>query len=1002
MQSLSGVEAPARFGEVGRARERVEDAALLRGGGRFGDDLATTASTLQAAVLRSPHAHARLRSIDISAALAIEGVHAVLTGEDVRAWAAPFAVGVRQPMQHWCLAVDKVRYVGEPVAVVVARDRYVAEDALDAIRVDYELLDPVVDAETAARDDAPVLHEDVGANVVNDRHFVYGEPDRAFAEAAHRIALKVRYPRSSCTPIECYVVVANYDVAAGSYDVTANFQGPYALHSVMARALRVGSSGLRLRTPPDSGGSFGIKQGVFAYVVLMALAARKAGAPVKWVEDRLEHLQAASSATNRVTEIEAAVSAEGRISALRYDQLDDCGAYLRAPEPATFYRMHGTLTGAYDIRHLQARNRVVLTNKTPTGLNRGFGGPQVYYALERLMQRIAVELGLDPLEVIRRNLVPADAFPYRAPAGSLLDSGDYQSAIAKGAADGGLDELKRRRDTARREGRIYGIGYCAVVEPSISNMGYITTAMTPAERDKAGPKNGAVATATVSVDPLGGVTVHVSSTPQGQGHRTVAAQVVADVLGLSFEAITVNVELDTQKDPWSNASGNYSSRFAGAVAGTVYEAASRIRRRVAAIAARRFDVDADAIRFAEGQVSVVGDDTQSASFRRMAGTAHWAPALLPDDEAGGLRETAFWSPPQLEAPDAGDHINSSLCYGFVFDYCGVEIDPVSGRVTLDRYVTLHDAGRILNPEVLDGQVRGGFAQGLGAALMEKFAYGADGSFQAGTLADYLIPTAMEVPEPVILHQETPSPFTPLGAKGAGEGNNMSTPVCIANAVADALGVRNIELPLTPSKVRYLIGIDEPAAPEGLAPTRPAASGSDSTLQASDSVEIPGDPQTVFDAILDPKTLARIIPGCHDLQAVGEHAYQADVTVGVGMIRARYTADVQLSELDPPHALRLGGTGHSAMGTAEGSASVRLTAIEGHRTRLDYDYEAAIGGKFAAVGARMLQGAARVIVGQIFTRLAAELGGTSGAGGWWPRLLARLRGVLARLRPGGRS
>ena len=303
MQAQSTVEALGRFAECGYARERVEDNALLRGAGRFGDDLATTAGTLQAAVLRSPHAHARLRTLDITSALAIDGVHAVLTGEDVREWAAPFAVGVRQPMQHWCLAVDKVRYVGEPVAVVVARDRYIAEDALDAIEADYELLDPIVDPEAAAEPQAPVLHEDVGSNIVNDRHFSYGDPDSAFAEAAHRIGLKVRYPRSSCTPIECYVVSAGYDVAAGAYDVTANFQGPFALHSVMARALKVGASGLRLRTPPDSGGSFGIKQGVFAYVVLMALAARKAGAPVKWVEDRLEHLQASSSATNRVTEM---------------------------------------------------------------------------------------------------------------------------------------------------------------------------------------------------------------------------------------------------------------------------------------------------------------------------------------------------------------------------------------------------------------------------------------------------------------------------------------------------------------------------------------------------------------------------------------------------------------------------------------------------------------------------------------------------------------------------
>jgi 2-furoyl-CoA dehydrogenase large subunit len=717
-------------------------------------------------------------------------------------------------MEHWCVAVDKVRYVGEPVAVVIAESRYLAEDAIEGVRVEYERLSPIIDPELATAEQAPILHEAVGSNVVNERHFRYGEPEQAFEQAPHKVSLKVKFPRSSCTPIECYVVLAQYERATGIYDVLANFQGPYALHTVMARALNVPGNRLRLRTPKDSGGSFGIKQGVFPYVVMMGLASRKVGAPVKWVEDRLEHLQGASSATNRVTEIEAAVEADGRITALRYDQIDDCGAYLRAPEPATFYRMHGNLTGAYAIRNLQVRNRVVLTNKTPSGLNRGFGGPQVYFALERLLQHIAVQLKLDPLDVIRRNLVPADAFPYRAAAGALLDSGNYQAGIALAAADGGLDELLKRRDQARAEGRIYGIGYAAVIEPSISNMGYITTAMTPEERRKAGPKNGAVATATINVGPLGDVSVHVSSAPQGQGHQTTVAQVVAEVLGVALESIVVNVELDTQKDAWSIASGNYSSRFAGAVAGAVYKAALKIRDRLAAIAAEQLQASPEDIRFAGGKIFVVNGGAV-APFHRIAGATHWSPGLLPEGESGGLRETAFWSPPQLVAPDDQDQVNSSLCYGFVFDICGLEIDRMTGEIHIDRYVTCHDAGRLLNPALVDGQIRGGFTQGLGAALMEEFAYGEDGSFLSGTFADYLVPTAPEVIEPVILHMETPSPFTPLGAKGVGEGNNMSTPVCIANAVADALGRSDIRLPLTPSKVRTLIGIDEPPRPAGM-------------------------------------------------------------------------------------------------------------------------------------------------------------------------------------------
>ena len=480
------------------------------------------------------------------------------------------------------------------------------------------------------------------------------------------------------------MVLAQFDPANAAFDITSNFQGPYALHSVMCRALQVPANRLRLRTPPDSGGSFGIKQGVFPYVVMMGLAARKVGAPVKWVEDRLEHLQGASSGTNRVSTLEAAVTREGRVTALRLDQLDDCGAYLRAPEPATTYRMHGNLTGAYAIRNLAVRNRIVMTNKTPTGLNRGFGGPQVYFPLERLMQRIAVELDLDPLDVIRTNLVPKGAFPYRSAAGSLLDSGDYPAGLEKGVREGGLEELIQRRDEARREGRYYGIGYTAAVEPSISNMGYITMAFTPEERKRAGPKNGAVSTATISVDPLGSVSVHVSSTPQGQGHQTVAAQIVAETLGVPLESISVNVELDTGKDAWSIASGNYSSRFSGAVAGAVYKAALKVRARLAALAAEQWNIDSDDIRFSEGRVYVEGTD-QSSSFHRLAGATHWSPGTTPQSEPGGLRETAFWTPPELAAPGDDELINSSLCYGFIFDYCGVEIDAITGAVRIDRY-----------------------------------------------------------------------------------------------------------------------------------------------------------------------------------------------------------------------------------------------------------------------------------------------------------------------------
>ncbi|MFL5038571.1 MAG: xanthine dehydrogenase family protein molybdopterin-binding subunit [Xanthobacteraceae bacterium] len=800
---------------VGRSIERVEDAALLSGHGRFIDDLGVRPGTLHAAILRSPHAHAHIRSLDVDAARRAPGVAAVVTGAEVTALATSLAVGVRAPIQCWPIAVDRVRYMGEPVAVVVAQDRYLAEDALDLIDVEYEALPAVVDPLAALEPSAPVLHEGLGGNLASDRSFRYGDPDHAFAQSPRRVSISVHYPRNSCTPIETYGVVAEYDAGADAYDVLANFQGPFSMHPVMARALKVPGNRFRLRTPRDSGGSFGVKQGIFPYIVLMAVAARVAGRPVKWIEDRLEHLAASVCATNRLTRLDAAVEADGRITALAWDQIEDVGAHVRAPEPATLYRMHGNLTGAYDIRHVAVRNRVVLTNKMPSGLNRGFGGPQVYYPLERLMQRIALELKLDPLDVIRRNLVRA--FPYRTASGGILDSGDYARAVETAVRDGGLAELEARRNRARREGRIYGVGFAAVVEPSVSNMGYITAVLTPEERRRAGAKDGAQATATIAVDPSGAVSVHIASVPQGQGHRTVAAQVVADVLGLKPADIRVVTELDTARDAWSIASGNYSSRFAPAVAGAVHLAARQLRDKLERSAAAQLNVAADEIEFVAGRVQARGNPDNAVAFARLAAASHWSPGSVPED-ARALRETVFWSPPELTAPSEADETNSSLCHGFIFDFCGVEIDPVTAAVRLDKYVTMHDCGRVLHPGMVAGQVTGGFAHALGAALYEECAYAPDGAFLAGTFADYLVPTTMEVPPPVLLHMETPSPLTPLGAKGVGEGNTMSTPVCIANAVADALEAADLDLPLTPAKLAAFI---HPA--EGVAPARPAES-----------------------------------------------------------------------------------------------------------------------------------------------------------------------------------
>jgi 2-furoyl-CoA dehydrogenase large subunit len=637
----------------------------------------------------------------------------------------------------------------------------------------------------------------------------------------------------------------------------------------------------------------------------------------------------------------------------------------------------------------------VITNMMPAGLVRGFGGPQLYLALERMTHRIAEELGMDHLDVIRKNLIPGNAFPYKSAGGSLFDSGDYPKAIEIATGEGRLEDLRRRRDEARAEGRLYGIGFAAAVEPGMSNMGYISNLLTAEERERAGPKNGAVSLATVNVDPLGTVSVTADTMPQGQGHETTLAQIVADQLGLTPQDIAVNLEHDTQKDQWSIAAGNYSCRFSPGTAVATHQAAVQVREKLATIAAKNLNVRPDDLEFAGGKIFARGNPDNSVAFGRAAGVTHWAPAELPEGLKAGLRETASWTPPELEAPTPGDHINTSLTYGFMFDMCGVEIDPVTAQVRIDRYVTIHDSGKLLNPSIADGQYLGSFAQGVGTALHEEYVYGPDGSFQTGTFADYIVPSVNEVPEVEILHMESPSPFTPLGAKGLGEGNTMTTPACIANAVADALGVKDVQIPLTPKRVHALMAeADEPARPEGAAMPAPAAVAGGRGVTGAGSIEIAAPPQKVWDALLDPEVLRAVIPGCHALEATGENQYEAEVTLGVGPVRGRFDAKVGLSDLDPPNAATLAGGIDGPLGKASGGGRVRL-ASAGEGTRIDYDYTVDVSGKAAAVGARMIKSATDIVIAQFFRRLARQLGaGTTTVPGaptesFWRRLLRAL-------------
>ena len=406
------------------------------------------------------------------------------------------------------------------------------------------------------------------------------------------------------------------------------------------------------------------------------------------------------------------------------------------------------------------------------------------------------------------------------------------------------------------------------------------------------------------------------------------------------------------------------------------------------IAASQLNTEDDDIAFADGHVGSKRNPDNKISFSRVAALSHWSPGALPDGVGHTIRETVFWSPPELTAPDEDDHINSSLCHGFIFDFCGVEIDRTTLQTRVDRYVTMHDCGTILHPAMVDGQVRGGFAQAVGAALYEEYAYAEDGSFLTGTFADYLLPTTAEVPTPVILHMETPSPFTPLGSKGVGEGNCMSTPVCLANAVADAIGARDLVLPLVPAKLAEAVRGAETAPPVRQASRTSEKRGGDRKLRGEGEAVVKASAQQVWDMLLDPNTLAAVIPGCHGVEKISDTHFRADVTLGIGPVKGRYRAEVKLSDLDPPNAVTLAGTAEGGLGFGGGEGRITLRAIPDGGTVIHYVYEAGIGGKVASIGGRLLDGAAKVIIGQFFAALARKAGGgaaTSEGLSWFARL-----------------
>jgi len=788
--------------------KRVEDGRLLSGRGTFIDDHVFP-HACHAAIVRSPHAHARVLGFDAREVLAAPGVVGVITGEDVARHTRPFSVGVTAQVRYYCAATDKVRFVGEPVAVVVARDRYAAEDAAERLQVDYEPLPAVVDVERALEPNAPVLHEAVGTNLANNRRLVYGDPDRAFAEAEVVIRERFRFPKYGSTPIETYGLVARWDVLDQMLTIWSNFMGPFIMHPLVSRVLGVPENRLRFIVPQDIGGSFGIKSSMYPYMALMGLASMRLGVPVKWIEDRREHLLASSSGTDRVAYRELAARKDGTILGMRYRWLDNVGGYIRSPEPGCSYRPLGNYVGPYTFQNLEVDASTVMTNKSLTGPNRGYACGHLYFETERMIDLLAEKVGLDPVAVRKKNLIPARAFPYRTPTGGLYDSGDYEATFDKALEIAGYEALRREQAKARAAGRFFGIGLALAVDPSVSNMGYVATAFDPQFRAKPEymPKSGATESASIKIDPLGRVLMTMSSTPQGQGHQTIIAQIVADELGLTPSDVTVVDEMDTFTRPWSISSGTYSSRFGSVGTSAAALAARKLKKKLIEYAAHLMDRPAGELDFIAGGVRPRSGQGPSYSIKDLAGRAHWHTQSLPEDMEPMLQATAVFGFTVAEAVDEHDRVNSSNTYGFIAEVMAVEVDPDTAAIRIVKYVTVHDAGTIINPMIAEGQIYGGALHGLGGALYEELAYDDHGQFLAATFMDYLVPTAGEAPVIDIAHVTSPSPLTTLGSKGLGESSSMTVPAVIANAVSDALGplgVRITDLPMSPTRLWTLI------------------------------------------------------------------------------------------------------------------------------------------------------------------------------------------------------
>jgi len=756
---------------VGQRIKRKEDARLITGTATYVDDIQLPGMH-HACILRSPHAAAAIKSIDAQQALELPGVVAVYTGVDVKD-VGPVPCGASLPglrvPHHHILAQDRVYFVGHPVAVVVASDRYVARDAVDRIEVEYDINDAVADPEKAIEDGAPAVHPQWPDNIAFNFHQENGEVDKVFAEAEVVVKQRITSQRLIPCSMETRGVVADYRTGEKSLTVYSSSQIPHLMRSLVAGMLGIAENKLRV-VAPEVGGGFGCKLNVYAEEALMAFIAMRTGKPVKWIESRREHMLTTIHGRGHVDYYEIAAKKDGTITGIKLKLVQDLGAYHQLLTPAIPTLSVLMMPGLYRCKTVRADIVGVFTNCVPTDAYRGAGRPEATHGIERMVDLLAAELKMDPVEIRFKNFIQPGEFPYATATGLTYDSGDYDAPLKKALEVAGYEALRAEQRQATAEGRFMGIG--------ISTYGEIC-AIGPSPATPAGGWE----SATVRVEPSGSVTVLTGVKPQGQGEETTFSQIVADELGVDFDKIVV-LHGDTSVVQYGI--GTFGSR-ATAIGGTaMYFALQDLKKKIKTFGAML--LESDDVSYADG-VCICNKTGKSVTLAEVAGASYRAMKLPPNTEPG-LVASHFWEPPNFTFP-FGAHIVVT------------EVDKDTGAIDIKRYVAVDDCGKIINPMIVAGQVHGGVVQGLGQALYEQAVYDESGQLITGEFMDYAIPKSTMIPYIEDSHTETPSPVNPLGVKGVGEAGTIGCSPAVVNSVVDALsrlGVKHLDMPLTPEKI----------------------------------------------------------------------------------------------------------------------------------------------------------------------------------------------------------